>query len=254
MRARRGGGTLGGLEKEAGLSAGGRAGGKAVANRPLSQVSPGDPSASRPRPHGPRTARMELRAPSEPSSALARAPGPGPQAHPTRTRTPAHIPHACALLHISHARALLLTSHTHAHSCSRAPICSHMHMCRHTVSQRSAHIRLTCARVCTLTRSHAHQGPHTTWVCLAQGCSHCGGWGGAAGLLSGGGGVWRPAAASSSASHPGCPVRPWRGRPGLSLCGAQAGGSGCREAQSGFSDPSSSSRTSRLVPLGPDTL
>lgn len=36
--------------------------------------------------------------------------------------------------------------------------------------------------------------------------------------------------------------------------GAQAGGSGCREAQSGFSDPSSSSRTSCLVPLRPDTL
>lgn len=119
-------------------------------------------------------------------------------------RTPAHVPHA---------RALLLTPHTHAHSCSRAHICSHMHMCKHTLSQRSAHIRLTCTRVCTLTRSHAHQGPHMTWVCLAQGCSHCGGWGGAAGLLSGGGGVWRPAAASSSASHPGCPLRPWKGGP-----------------------------------------
>ena len=36
--------------------------------------------------------------------------------------------------------------------------------------------------------------------------------------------------------------------------GARTGRSGCREAQSGFSDPSSSSRTSCLVPLGPATL
>ena len=36
--------------------------------------------------------------------------------------------------------------------------------------------------------------------------------------------------------------------------GARAGRSGRREARRGFSDPSSSSRTSYLVPLGPTTL
>lgn len=196
MRAGRGGGRSG----RQGLAQGEGPGARLWQTDPCSHVRPRYPRASRPRPHGPRTAGVELRAPREPSSALVRAPGPGPQEHPTRMRTPARISNACALL---------LTC-THVHTCTCAGTRCHRgaHTCACT---HKAHV---CMRVhtCSCSHSHMHTKARTRrGFALHRAVPMEGGWGGAAGLLPGGGGSWRPAPLSSSASPPGAPCGPGGG-------------------------------------------
>ena len=172
-------------------------------------MRPRNPRASRPRPHGPRTARGELRAPREPSSALARAPGPGPQEHPKHTRTPAHTTRMRTPAHIPHACALLLTC-THAHTCTCADTRCHrgVHTCACT---HKAHV---CMHVhtCSCSHSHMHTKARTRrGFALHRAVPMEGGWGGAAGLLPGGGGSWRPSAPQLLGLPARCPARPWRG-------------------------------------------
>jgi len=205
MRAGRGGGRSG----RQGLAQGEGPGARLWQTDPCSHVRPRNPRASRPRPHGPRTAGVELRAPREPSSALVTC----PWARASGT-SHTHV-HSCS--HLKRLRAPA-HSHTHAHSCSRAHMFTHAHVQAHAV--RGAHTCActhkahVCMRVhtCSCSHSHMHTKARTRrGFALHRAVPMEGGWGGAAGLLPGGGGSWRPAPLSSSASPPGAPCGPGGG-------------------------------------------
>lgn len=220
MRAGRGGGRSG----RQGLAQGEGPGARLWQTDPCSHVRPRNPRASRPRPHGPRTAGVELRAPREPSSALVTC----PWARASGT-SHTHV-HSCS--HLKRLRAPA-HSHTHAHSCSRAHMFTHAHVQAHAVTEERtharAHIRLTCACVCT------HVPAHTV-TCTPRPAHDVGlpctglflwrevGEGQRGSCLEGAGaGDQRPSAPRPPRQVPRVALE---GGPGLSLCGAQAGGSG----------------------------
>ena len=141
---------------------------------------------------GPQTVRMDLRAPGEPSSALAHAPRPGPQARLTHMRTRAHM---CTHM-LTHAR-VQTCSHRGVHTC----VCTH-----------KAH---ACMRMhtCACAHGHMHSNARTRrGSSMRRAVPMTGGWRGASGPLPGGGGIRRPAPPAPQPPHLGAPCGPGGGR------------------------------------------
>lgn len=130
-----------------------------------------------------------------------------------------NIPNARALLLTPHACALLLTSHTHAHSCSRAHMLTHAHVQTHAVTEECtharAHIRLTCACVCTHVPAHTVTCTPRPAHDVGLPCTGLFPWRevgeGQRGSCLEGAGAGDPAPLSSSASPPGAPCGPGGG-------------------------------------------